>query len=240
LPQGKPNAIQTSDDLLATEYTRRIYDELEHRPFDRTLLDRFIGALPKTAMVCDIGSGSGQIARYLHDRGVHVCGIDSSAAMVARAKQLNPAIEFRRDNFFALDIPDETFTAIVGFYAFANIAKNDIVRALRELRRVLKTGGRLFIAFHIGQHRRREDWWGAEVSMYFYFFRVKEMKEYLKAAGFELEAGVERDPYPGVEQQTRRGYLFARKLSAVAPPSAPVTETTAPPKLVFVQSEFAL
>jgi ubiquinone/menaquinone biosynthesis C-methylase UbiE len=212
LPPAKSNASQASHDLVATEYTRRIYDELEHKPFDRTLLDRFVAALPRAAMVCDIGTGPGRVARYLHDRGVHVCGIDSSAAMVSRARQQNPGIEFRRGDIFALDIPDETFTAITGFYAFASVGRPDIVGALRELRRVLKTGGRLFLAFHIGDpEKRREEYWREEVSAYFYFFKTKEMKDYLKAAGFEMEAVVERDPYPDMEQQTRRGYIFARK-----------------------------
>jgi hypothetical protein len=37
------------------------------------------------------------------------------------------------------------------------------------------------------------------------------MKSSLKMAGFELEKVVERDPYPEIEVQTRRAYMFARK-----------------------------
>ncbi|WP_058998870.1 hypothetical protein [Leptolyngbya sp. NIES-2104] len=36
-------------------------------------------------------------------------------------------------------------------------------------------------------------------------------KEELRTAGFELEEAVERDPYPDVEVQTCRAYLFAKK-----------------------------
>lgn len=240
MENGKRNAVQTNRDPVANEYARRIYDELQHKPFERQLLDRFIGALPKTAMVCDIGTGPGHVARYLHDRGVHVCGFDTSAAMVARAKQINPGIEFRKANLLSLDVPDETFTAITGFYALVNIPRPQIVQALLELRRVLRTGGRLFISFHVGdpsQHQR--EWWGAEVSHYFYFFRTEEMKNYLRAAGFEIEAQLEREPYPEIEQQNRRGYLFARKLSRV--PKAgiiPMPVAKPVPLGVPVQTEF--
>ena len=197
---------------MADEYVRRIYDELRHKPLDRQLLDRFAESLQGDGVVCDIGTGPGHVARYLHDRGGKVCGIDLSAAMVERARSLNPGIEFRQGNMFALDIADETFAGITGFYALVNIPRPEIVRALGELRRVLKPGGILLLAFHIGNHTlHQEEWWGAEVSLYFYFFRANEMTGYLKAAGFEIDEVIEREPYPEIEQQNRRAYIFARK-----------------------------
>ena len=210
--EGKISDIQVGYDRVADEYVRRIYDELRHKPLDRQLLDRFAESLQGDGVVCDIGTGPGHVARYLHDRGAKVCGIDLSAAMVERARSLNPGIEFRQGNMFALDIADETFAGITGFYALVNIPRPEIVRALGELRRVLKPGGILLLAFHIGNHTlHQEEWWGAEVSLYFYFFRANEMTGYLKAAGFEIDEVIEREPYPEIEQQNRRAYIFARK-----------------------------
>ena len=210
--EGKISDIQVGYDRVADEYVRRIYDELRHKPLDRQLLDRFAESLQGDGAVCDIGTGPGHVARYLHDRGGKVCGIDLSAAMVERARSLNPGIEFRQGNMFALDIADETFAGITGFYALVNIPRPEIVRALGELRRVLKPGGILLLAFHIGNHTlHQEEWWGAEVSLYFYFFRANEMTGYLKAAGFEIDEVIEREPYPEIKQQNRRAYIFARK-----------------------------
>ena len=212
--EGKTSDIQVGYDRVADEYVRRIYDELRHKPLDRELLDRFAESLQGGGLVCDIGTGPGHVARYLHDRGAKVCGIDLSAAMVERARRLNQGIEFRQGNMFALDVADETFAGITGFYALVNIPRPDVVRALRELRRVLKPGGLLLLAFHIGDHvLRRDEWWGAEVSLYFYFFRSGEMSGYLKTADFEIEEIIERNPYPEIEQQNRRAYVFARKCS---------------------------
>jgi hypothetical protein len=46
----------------------------------------------------------------------------------------------------------------------------------------------------------------------FQFFRPEGMADFLRAAGFEVEEVVEREPYPDVEHQSRRAYIFARKL----------------------------
>jgi ubiquinone/menaquinone biosynthesis C-methylase UbiE len=199
-------------DGVANEYARRIYDELRHKPLDRQLLDRFAESQQGGGLTCDIATGPGHVARYLHDRGVRVCGIDLSAQIVERARRLNPGIEFRHGDMFALDFPDQMFTGITGFYALVNIPRPEVVRVLRELRRVLKPGGLLLLAFHIGDPvLRRGEWWGAEVSRYFYFFRSGEMSGYLKTADFEIDESIERNPYPEIEQQNRRGYVLARK-----------------------------
>ena len=44
----------------------------------------------------------------------------------------------------------------------------------------------------------------------FHFFGTEEMKGYLRTAGFEIEEVIERDPYPDVEYQSRRAYIFAK------------------------------
>jgi 2-polyprenyl-3-methyl-5-hydroxy-6-metoxy-1,4-benzoquinol methylase len=56
-------------DRLADEYARRIFNELQHKPLDRELLDRFAARIVGRGEVCDMGCGPGQIARYLRDAG---------------------------------------------------------------------------------------------------------------------------------------------------------------------------
>jgi trans-aconitate methyltransferase len=90
---------QASYDAVADEYVRRIFDELRHKPLDRELLDRFAARVRDVGLVCDMGCGPGQVARYLYERGVEVCGIDLSPAMVERARHLNPGVEFRQGDF---------------------------------------------------------------------------------------------------------------------------------------------
>ena len=76
----------------------------------------------------------------------------------------------------------------------------------------MRRQGILLLAFHIGQQiEHLDEWWGKKVSLDFTLFETEEMKGYLKAAGFELEEVIERDPYPDIEVPTRRAYLFAGK-----------------------------
>src|SRR5580704_8695030 len=105
--EQKTNDVQSSYDRVAGEYVRHIYDELQHKPLDRQLLDRFAGRLRGAGLVCDLGCGPGQVARYLHERGVAVCGMDLSPGMVEWARQLNSGIEFCQGDMRSLNVPDE-------------------------------------------------------------------------------------------------------------------------------------
>jgi SAM-dependent methyltransferase len=203
---------QTSFDLVADEYVHRIFDELQHKPLDRQLLDRLAASVREVGPACDMGCGPGHVARYLHERGVQVCGIDLSPAMVERARGLTPGVEFRQGDMTALDAPDAAWAGIVAFYSIIHIPRGDMARALGELRRVLRPGGMLLLAFHIGDDTiHLDEWWGQRVCVDFFFFGSDEVAGYLRAAGFEIDEIIEREPYPEVEHQSRRCYIFARR-----------------------------
>ncbi len=204
---------QSSYDRLAQEYANHIYGELQNKPFDRKMLDWLIEKVSGAGQICDMGCGPGQIARYLRDRGADVSGIDLSPAMVETATKLNPDISFHQGNMLSLtDIPDRAFGGIAVFYSIIHVPHAEVVRALEELRRVLRPNGVLLLTFHIGSEVRHvDDLWGVAVALDFIFFEREEIKGYLQTAGFHLEEAIERDPYPEHEVQTRRAYIFARK-----------------------------
>ncbi|HEX3556715.1 MAG TPA: class I SAM-dependent methyltransferase [Thermoanaerobaculia bacterium] len=208
----KHGDYQSSYDRVADEYVRHIFDELQHKPLDRELLDRFAARVRNAGLACDMGCGPGHVARYLHEHGASVCGVDLSAEMVKRARLLNPGVEFRQGDMLALDVPDNEWAGIAAFYSIIHIPRGDLARALGELRRVLRPGGLLLLAFHIGSDAiHLDEWWGHKVNVDFFFFLPDEMASSLRSAGFEVEEIIERDPYPDIEHQSRRAYIFARK-----------------------------
>jgi SAM-dependent methyltransferase len=182
------------------------------------LLDRFAAAVRDIGPACDMGCGPGHVTRYLHEQGVQVCGVDLSPAMVESARGLTPGVEFRQGDMLALEAADESWAGITAFYSIIHIPRSDMGQALDELRRVLRPGGLLLLAFHVGEDDiHLDEWWGQRVSVDFFFFRSEEMAGYLADAGFEIEEIIERDPYPDVEHQSRRGYIFARRPKTEAP-----------------------
>lgn len=206
------NDVQGSYDRVAAEYARRIFGELEHKLLDRQLLDRFAARVQKFGPVCDLGCGPGHVARYINERGVQVIGVDLSAEMVEQARRLNPRVEFRQGNMLSLDIADGAWGGIVAFYSIIHVARAEIAIALTEMKRVLRPGGLLLVAFHVGDETvHLDEWWGQRVSVDFLFFRPNEISDVLRAVGFEIEEIVERGPYPEVEHQSRRAYILAKK-----------------------------
>src|SRR6266568_772310 len=206
------NELRDGYDQVAEEYVVRIFHELEHKPLDRELLDRFAAEVHDLGPVCDMGCGPGHIAHYLHSRGVNVLGIDLSPRMVEQARQLTSGIEFQEGNMSSLNVDDEAWAGIAAFYSIIHIPREEVTQVLREFRRVLQPNGLLLLAFHQGQETvHLEEWWGKKVSIDFIFFQRAEMEGYLRTAGFEIEDSLERPPYEGVEVQTQRVYIFARK-----------------------------
>jgi SAM-dependent methyltransferase len=208
----KPSDVQASYDVVADEYARRIFEELEHKPLDRQLLDRFAARVQAIGPACDMGCGPGHVARYLKERGVEVIGVDLSPAMVDLARQLNPGIEFRQGDMRSLEVEDGSWAGVVAFYSLIHIPPPEVAQVLCELKRVLRPGGTLLVSFHIGDDvLHLDEWWGRQVSIDFILSRPEEMMASMKSAGFRVEEVVEREPYPDVEHQSRRAYIFAEK-----------------------------
>jgi SAM-dependent methyltransferase len=208
---NKLTDLQLTYDRVVDDYVEKIFDELKGKPLDCQLLDRFATRVQKLGSACDLGCGPGQVARYLHERGAEVCGVDLSPAMVEAARRLNPEIEFSQGNMLALDVEAEAWGGITAFYSIIHVPPAEVVAALAEWRRVLRPGGLLLLAFHIGHEARHfDEWWGHAVSVDFYFFRTEEMTNYLRRAGFEIEEVIERPPYEEVEVATQRAYFVAR------------------------------
>jgi len=200
-----------SYDELAATYTERIFTELAGKPLDRHLLNRLAEDVRGHGLVADLGCGPGHVARYLHDQGVRMLGIDLSPQMIDSARERSPDIEFRVGDMRTLDLSDGALAGIVAFYSLIHIGEPEMGATLRELRRVLAPGGLLLVAFHIGEETvHRDELWGHTVSLDFRFLMPSPMVARLIEAGFLVLERVEREPYPEVEHPSRRCYLLAR------------------------------
>ncbi|MGH9933015.1 MAG: class I SAM-dependent methyltransferase, partial [Pyrinomonadaceae bacterium] len=135
-----PN-LQASYDRVAKEYVERIFNELDDKPLDRSLLDRFAERVKDKGPACDLGCGPGHVARYLKNNDIEVFGIDLSDGMVQQARTMNPDIDFHQGDMMALELADQTLSGIAAFYSIIHIPRHAVVDALIEMKRVLQVGG---------------------------------------------------------------------------------------------------
>jgi ubiquinone/menaquinone biosynthesis C-methylase UbiE len=88
--------------------------------------------------------------------GVRLTGVDFSPGMLGiarqRAERLGCPADLRLGDAQALDFPDESFDTVVSTYALCAVP--DDRRAVQEMARVLRPGGRLLLADHVAARSR--------------------------------------------------------------------------------------
>lgn len=203
--------VRESYDSAAEAYAEHLAAELEGKPLDRHLLNRFAEATRGRGLVADLGCGPGHVARYLHEQGVATVGIDLSPEMIRVARRLHPGLDFQVGDMTKLDLPDSALAGVVAFYAIVHFDSSQLGAVLREMRRTLAPGGLALISFHIGEQVVHvEDLFGAAVSLDFRFHAPQAVVEALRSANLQVVEHVEREPYEGIEYPSRRCYLLAR------------------------------
>lgn len=111
-------------------------------------------ARQRPADLLDLATGSGDVAFAL-GRGLpaarRIVGMDFCQPMLDEAVKKNTVaasptperIVFRQGDALALPLPDRDFDAVTISFGLRNLADRD--RGLREMRRVLRPGGRLYV-----------------------------------------------------------------------------------------------
>jgi demethylmenaquinone methyltransferase / 2-methoxy-6-polyprenyl-1,4-benzoquinol methylase len=95
------------------------------------------------ARVLDACCGTGDLALAAQAEGGKVVGLDFAERMLSRARRKSAQVEWVCGDVLALPFSDETFDAATIGFGLRNV--EDRPKALRELRRVLKPGGRVAI-----------------------------------------------------------------------------------------------
>ncbi|WP_194784544.1 demethylmenaquinone methyltransferase [Actinomyces haliotis] len=102
-----------------------------------------VGARPGTR-VLDLAAGTGTSSVEYAADGADVVACDFSTGMVAEGKARHPEIEFVAGDAMALPFADASFDVVTISYGLRNV--QDTVKALSEMLRVTRPGGRIVIA----------------------------------------------------------------------------------------------
>lgn len=94
--------------------------------------------------VIDVGCGEGRFARMLAERGAIVTALDPTAELVGMARAQGPDIRYHVAPAENIPEPDAQFDVVVSYLVLIDIP--DFRAGIREMARVLKSGGILVIA----------------------------------------------------------------------------------------------
>ncbi len=215
------STVRQSYDAVAQEYAQRLQDELARKPFDRLMLQHLV-ELVGDGVLCDLGCGPGQVARFLKDEGASgVFGVDFSERMIEQARAAHPDIPFLQEDFLHLSAEDASWDGVAAFYSIVNTPTHKLAGIFLELARVVKPGGWLTLAFHAGHETKHLDtWWEQPVDIDFHYHHRGTVDRLLRASGWRVRDTMERAPYAeDVEYPSRRGYMRAERV--ISPPAKP-------------------
>jgi len=204
--------VENLYDTVAEEYAKTFSGEHEKKPKDQEILQRFSQEIGDRRPVWDLGCGPGQTTRYLKNLGIEISGLDLSERILEQARTIHPEIHFRKGNIVELDFENGSIAGVVAFYAMVHFAEEQVRIAFREVFRVLQPGGIFLFTYHVGEETiHLGEFLGKKVDTDFMSFTSDFIFRCLKDSGFEKMEIIEREPYLGVEYESRRAYVFAKK-----------------------------
>lgn len=140
--------------------------------------------------VLEVGCGSGANFSY-YPPELEIVAVDQNPAMLekarARAALAMSPIQLLDANLENLPLEDRSVDTILSTLVFCSVP--DPVRGLGELRRVLRTEGRLYMVEHVGSHKHLPKLllealtcWSSRYGEYF----NRDTEENLKLAGWKI------------------------------------------------------
>jgi len=206
------NKVESQYDTVAKEYAETFSGDHEKKPKDQEMLHRLSQVIGDRRPVWDLGCGPGQTTKYLKNLGIEISGMDLSEKILEQARTIHPEIHFRKGNILELEFENDSIACIVAFYSIIHFTEEQVGIAFREVFRVLQPGGIFLFTYHIGEEKiHLDEFLGKKVDIDVMFFTTDFIFSCLKGSGFEKMEIIEREPYTGVEYQSRRAYVFAIK-----------------------------
>ena len=187
-------AVFGPEDRLLTPEQLGALDQFHTRGLAATAELGNLAGITLGATILDVGSGVGGPARFLAARhGCRVVGIDLSEKFVEAARYLtgrtgqSGQVSFEVASALALPFADGNFDAVLLQHVAMNISER--ARLYREIRRVLKPGGR-FATFDVvlngGEPHYPQPW--AQTPATSFLMTATATREVIEQAGFHTLA----------------------------------------------------
>ncbi|MXZ77088.1 MAG: class I SAM-dependent methyltransferase [Acidimicrobiia bacterium] len=167
------------------------YQDIDYREFRQQLL----GSLdyPPRSLL-DVGCGTGRDAKAFNASIPNVIGIDLSYGLLSAAKGIARQAHFIHADMRKLPICSASIDVVWSMASLVHLDSEGTILALREMGRVLRPGGSLFVSVPSGIGSEwREDGLGGR--RWFYYFQPSQFLRLANNIGFTIEW---TDTGPGV------------------------------------------
>jgi SAM-dependent methyltransferase len=171
-------------------------------------IDELLGQLGDQPAVFELGVGGGGPSRSLAERTTFT-GVDVSTKQLRRAREILPDATLIRSDFTCLELPSESFDAVVAFYVLNHVPQERLAPLLRDVSQWLRPGG-----YFLGTFPTNDllgwtgDWLGTE--MFFAGFDAATNRRLVEAAGLEVLRDERETMIEPEECQVTWQWLFAR------------------------------
>lgn len=193
--QHEPD-VRRAYDQVADTYADHFRSTEPELPLELAMVAHFVSLLEPPRRVLDAGCGAGRMMPVLAGLGTQVEGVDLSPAMIRRARQDHPSHPSCVGSLTALPLADGAFDGVLSWYSTIHSPDEDLPVVASEVRRVLRPGGLLLVAFQSGEgvvdvsdaYRRH----GHDVELQRYNRTSDAMASALVTAGLAEVARLER------------------------------------------------
>jgi ubiquinone/menaquinone biosynthesis C-methylase UbiE len=133
------------------------------------------------------------VTAHLCSLGLDASGVDLSPAMVAEARRAHPDLRFEVGSMTALDLPNGALRGLVAWYSIIHVPPEELPSVFAEFQRVLAPGGRLLLAFQVGDRPLHvSEGFGHSLSLDFHRLSPDHVADLLTQAGFVVDARLVR------------------------------------------------
>jgi ubiquinone/menaquinone biosynthesis C-methylase UbiE len=141
----------------------------------------------KPGNLLDVGCGNGIFLHRMHNLDWSVTGIDFDAKAIEYAKKMHGGdLTFINTDLSSARFADNSFDAVTMSHVIEHVP--DPVGTLIEIRRILKSGGRLVVTTpniqSFGHGKFRDCWWGLDSPRHLQIFSLQALKNCAHRAGF--------------------------------------------------------
>lgn len=199
--------------LSAREWSQAVWDTGE-RTVDLELCEKellrpvLLRHLRKDGLIVDAGCGNGRWPIYLRRLGYRTLGVEIARPAALIAREHEPDLAMLQADVWKMPLKPQSVDAVLSLGVVEH-DEHGPLGALREARRILKPGGLLFLAVPYNNLFRRllvnhlqtyANWKRKRINPKFSFveyrFSKREMRAFLRQAGFEILRAYPNDLEP--------------------------------------------